>query len=564
MIISNFKRQYSDNRFVRFMIRNAFLQPSPWSMQQLISSSFKRTRAFVRHLLGRGSSLYSSKKFIPNNKNIVLISKNFYTQSRLVLHLFRQREHFTRFYFGNSPFKTFNRRVFYGTGLTFGLAGIYCRDSDGYPDLSKTLSHKPQSLDFRDFFKTVKSPIFESDELRDDITKADYIEFDDFISKGCCGAVHKGKIKDYETEKVRYVAVKMLFNYDMSSNSIAIMKESIKECTPYRGTFGTIPTRKVLSSHPNIVKILSVFVDEFKPVKNSENHYLHALPPAYGGFGHNRTLFVMQKLYDMSLKTYLIRNPFPMELCSLAILTQCFEAIDFLNKNQIAHRDLKLDNFLVELPNNDNDYPWIVITDFGLCSTSLKIPFETDEVCKGGNNALMAPEIKTAHPRKRAILDYRKADLWSMATIAYEIFGSLNPFYRKTINQQAFDGANYCENDIPAFPSQLPLLASMVKRILRRNPDERPSPYLVSSYCHLLLQYGPKQMDALLVSEDRQLQYQMLKNWFKSLSYRTLFEITNGHLYQISNSYRMQVIFLAKYNSNQLVDIIEKSSFKFI
>lgn len=71
-------------------------------------------------------------------------------------------------------------------------------------------------------------------------------------------------------------------------------------------------------------------------------------------------------------------------------------------------------------------------------------------------------------------------------------------------------------------------------------------------------------MDALLVSEDRQLQYQMLKNWFKSLSYRTLFEITNGHLYQISNSYRMQVIFLAKYNSNQLVDIIEKSSFKFI
>ncbi|KAH7643519.1 serine/threonine-protein kinase pink1 [Dermatophagoides farinae] len=545
MIISNFKRQYSDSRFVRFLIRTALRQPSAWSMQRLVSSSFKRTRALIRYLFGRGPSPFLAKKFIPN-KDIVHISKNLYAQSRLVRYVFRQRE-----------------RVFNGTGLTFGLIGIYCRDGNGYPDLSNTLFDKPQSLDFSDFFQTVKKPIFESDELRDDITKADHIEFDDFIAKGCCGAVHKGKIKDYDTENVKNVAVKMLFNYDMSSNSVAIMNESIKECTPYRGTYGTISTRKTLSAHPNVVKILSVFVDEFKPVKNSENFYPHALPPEYGGFGHNRTLFVMQKLYDMSLKKYLILNPFPTEHCSLAILTQCFEAIDFLNKNQIAHRDLKLDNFLVQLPDNNDDYPWIVITDFGLCSTSLKIPFETDEVCKGGNHALMAPEIKTARPCKRAILDYRKADLWSMATIAYEIFGELNPFYQKQIDQQALDGANYCENHIPAFSSKLPLLASMVKQILRRNPNERPSTWLVSAYCHLLLQYGSKQMNQLLMIENHQLQDQILKNWFKQLSYRKLFEITNGNLSQISNSYRMQVMFLAKYNSNQLINIVEQSSIMF-
>ncbi|OTF74994.1 serine/threonine-protein kinase PINK1, mitochondrial-like protein [Euroglyphus maynei] len=267
----------------------------------------------------------------------------------------------------------------------------------------------------------------------------------------------------------------------------------------------------------------------------------------------------------MSLKKYLILNPFPTEHCSLAILTQCFESIDFLNQNQIAHRDLKLDNFLVQLPNENDDFPWIVITDFGLCSTSLKIPYETWEVCKGGNSALMAPEIKTACPRKHAILDYEKADLWSMGTIAYEIFGALNPFYRKTIDQHALDGANYCADHIPPFPSRLPLLASMVKKILRRNPDERPSTSLVSAYCHLLLQYGPKQLNALLASEDnRQLHNQIMKSWFKLLSYRTLFEITNKTISRISNSYRMKVMFLAKYNSNQLINIIDQSLSEFI
>lgn len=70
-------------------------------------------------------------------------------------------------------------------------------------------------------------------------------------------------------------------------------------------------------------------------------------------------------------------------------------------------------------------------------------------------------------------------------------------------------------------------------------------------------------MNQLLMIENHQLQDQILKNWFKQLSYRKLFEITNGNLSQISNSYRMQVMFLAKYNSNQLINIVEQSSIMF-
>lgn len=52
--------------------------------------------------------------------------------------------------------------------------------------------------------------------------------------------------------------------------------------------------------------------------------------------------------YDMSLKDYLIENQ-PKASTSISMLTQLLEAVDFLVKSNIAHRDLKCDNILVSL-----------------------------------------------------------------------------------------------------------------------------------------------------------------------------------------------------------------------
>ena len=52
--------------------------------------------------------------------------------------------------------------------------------------------------------------------------------------------------------------------------------------------------------------------------------------------------------YDMSLKDYLIQNQ-PKASTSISMLTQLLEAVDFLVKSNIAHRDLKCDNILVSL-----------------------------------------------------------------------------------------------------------------------------------------------------------------------------------------------------------------------
>ena len=75
----------------------------------------------------------------------------------------------------------------------------------------------------------------------------------------------------------------------------------------------------------------------------------------------------------------------------------------------------------------------VVISDFGCCwankSYGFKCPYFTDDVDKGGNSALMAPEVANAQPGLLSFIDYSKSDVWSTGAIAYEIFGQDNPFY---------------------------------------------------------------------------------------------------------------------------------------
>ena len=85
---------------------------------------------------------------------------------------------------------------------------------------------------------------------------------------------------------------------------------------------------------------------------------------------------------------------------SLALLAQLLEGLCHLSKHEIAHRDLKSDNILID--ESTNGMPRLVITDFGEClaekSIGLKMPYTTYETCKGGNAQLMAPEVRRKYP----------------------------------------------------------------------------------------------------------------------------------------------------------------------
>ena len=72
-----------------------------------------------------------------------------------------------------------------------------------------------------------------------------------------------------------------------------------------------------------------------------------------------------------------------------------------------------------------HEYPHLVITDFGCCladkHNKLTLSYTSPDTYRGGNCALMPPEISSAIPGPFTSISYGKSDLWSAATLAYQV-----------------------------------------------------------------------------------------------------------------------------------------------
>lgn len=158
----------------------------------------------------------------------------------------------------------------------------------------------------------------------------------------------------------------------------------------------------------------------------------------------------------------------------MLLLAQLLEGVAHLTAHEVAHRDLKSDNILLDTI--EEKAPILVITDFGCCladkSNGLSLPYNSYEIDKGGNTALMAPEIINQTPGTFSVLNYGKSDLWAAGTIAYEIFGMCNPFYDGT-TWKKLRNVDYKENQLPELPANVPdVIKALIGNILLRNPNK--------------------------------------------------------------------------------------------
>lgn len=149
------------------------------------------------------------------------------------------------------------------------------------------------------------------------------------------------------------------------------------------------------------------------------------------------------------------------------------EGLSHLKAYNIAHRDLKSDNLLLDT--TEPEAPILVISDFGCCladrNNGFMLPYTSYNVDQGGNTALMAPEIINQRPGTFSVLNYTKADLWAAGAIAYEIFRCLNPFYRTSDTN--FQSSTYKEGDLPSLPDEVPLIIrKLIGNCLQRNPNK--------------------------------------------------------------------------------------------
>jgi len=335
----------------------------------------------------------------------------------------------------------------------------------------------------------------------EDHLSVDNLKFGTLIAKGCSAAVYSAKWNteatdaSSDTEANLYpLGVKMMFNFYCESNSAAIVRAMCKEVVPARNVpelagvnHEELENLQRCPPHPNIIEISHVFTDQIPLLPESMERYPDALPTRLNteGSGRNMSLFLVMKRYNCNLQTY-IRTHSDLKLKNrLLILAQLLEGVSHLTKNEIAHRDLKSDNILLDI-SGDPKYPHLVITDFGCCLASkthgLLLPFPTAETDRGGNAALMAPEVSTAKPGTWRKISYEKSDAWSCGAIAYEILGNNNPF-----NSRTLDSRTYEDSDLPLIADVPPIINAIVHGLLRRRTYDRLSAEIAATVCHISL-----------------------------------------------------------------------------
>lgn len=294
-------------------------------------------------------------------------------------------------------------------------------------------------------------------------------------------------------------AMKMMFNFDAESNATAILRSMFRETIPARmhcisGDFvpwmqSMYEDLSVVPPHANVVAMHCAFVDSVAELPDSISQYPAALPQRINpsGYGHNKTLFLLMKRYKMTLKEYLVSERVEGREAVL-IAAQILEAVAHINRHGVAHRDLKSDNILVEI--GESGPAQIALTDFGCAladkKTGLVVPFRSYDVDRGGNAALMAPEVARAAPSLLSGIDYRKSDGWAVGAIIAEMLLGWNPFYRSAANPKPLQSLSYSEPDLPVLPDP-PILAAVASALLTVNPAKRPSAEFAANILQLHL-----------------------------------------------------------------------------
>lgn len=98
------------------------------------------------------------------------------------------------------------------------------------------------------------------------------------------------------------------------------------------------------------------------------------------------------------------------------ILTQLLNVVKFLHKNNIVHRDIKVDNILYDEVNNQ-----VYLCDFEYCSNNEVKSFESV-----GTQAYSPPELIN----RLSIIDYEKVDIWCLGLVFFIILSKGNMLSR--------------------------------------------------------------------------------------------------------------------------------------
>ena len=175
-------------------------------------------------------------------------------------------------------------------------------------------------------------------------------------------------------------------------------------------------------NHPNIVKL--------EEVKETNNSYYLVFELCNGG-GLSDCLEKYQQRY---------KKPFSEEMVQY-LMRQIVSALEYLHKNHILHRDLKLDNILVNFDTDEDKNTLnmlkakVKLIDFGfarklqpgeLAFSTLGSPINMDPI--------ILKKLNKIDNYKEYGYD-EKADIWSLGTLCYEMLIGKSTFDSENMNE---------------------------------------------------------------------------------------------------------------------------------
>jgi serine/threonine protein kinase len=221
--------------------------------------------------------------------------------------------------------------------------------------------------------------------------QVDNLILEKLLGKGSFGEVHLTKI----TGDSKLYATKV---YD---------RERIENTEAFKYLTNEINIMHNLN-HPNIVKFIQV--------KKTKKHYYIVMEYCNGGE------------LEKALEKYQLKygKPFSEEIVQ-HLMRQIISAFKYMHANQIMHRDIKLENILVNFESEKDK------NDLNMMKATVKI-IDFGFACKIGKNALtyttignpmnMSPLILkklTSHGKVRQLGYDMKADIWSLGAICYQM-----------------------------------------------------------------------------------------------------------------------------------------------
>jgi len=318
-------------------------------------------------------------------------------------------------------------------------------------------------------------------------------------------------IEPQHPQPTKRYALKVCFNFGLSTRRAqgAFVNEYREHST--------------ITNHPHILQFMCEFFAEIDdsirghlPEVVQQTSIVHLRD---GSMRNRKTQFFVLERFDISLEHLLKLEYSPPKIVPhrlvAMIVSQVGSALLHLERHRVAHRDIKLDNILVELnPDHRREEPTslpikrCVVSDFGTACTLGPDLKDLMAVGPGGNplspmwgnQAHIAPELhsalnhailaqrsspKASH-RLEIEIDFSGQPVFELGVLAFEIVLGTTPIddYPASVTDRTTGAVRFQDSEIARIPTDRLGVdqASMLRRMVSCDPSRRPSLEAVLSF----------------------------------------------------------------------------------